>query len=612
MEALFTDYHHVLFAYLMKGKHDQIRRLREEPTRSIVHRTLSLVAHRSPMQDLEALRVIETLQGLIETELCRIISKKGIQYWFHVYRRLAPVATFSNESPHTVGLYREITECAFLKYGATSCGNELILGDLADENFLGQVAKGALKKAHLHYGIPPRIPPSQPSAYVGNFDFESLVEMLQVERLAFEFWHTTVCIRRLYKGGVLHIDEDCDYYVINDRETEKLIEAYDRRGYGYGDLITTQGIPMRGFESSGNRVALCAKYNIEQIRASEYPIHVLFGLPESLDNEFVPNFLWVPVDFDHYYTVHQFYEEQFKDRFKVSLRCFVTTLYLVNRRALVASQLSHGKQALGLMKRAYGLFDSREMLVDDLIDLSRVRCLPSLAPYTPEPCEVKSVLDLLTLDPTDRDKISLTTRGPRPLIFPCGSDRFILDYAAVLPILMTQTHFLKAQIDKKGVLFERHLMEMLEHKGLKLWVCHKELRHFDGTSREIDISFFHKGILFIAELKCITRSLAFERGDIEALEFRRRKLQAAVEKVDECADWLSTRREGTNYKIPDETYAIVPFVVSPFTEYVWATDQRLWLTDEVPRICLPSEVEHLVDAEALNEVLKRPFVRYLT
>jgi hypothetical protein len=64
--------------------------------------------------------------------------------------------------------------------------------------------------------------------------------------------------------------------------------------------------------------------------------------------------------------------------------------------------------------------------------------------------------------------------------------------------------------------------------------------------------------------------------------------------VDDKANWLMSRRKGTNYEIPESIKIIIPIVVSPFVEYIWSTNEDLWLTKEIPRICTLKELKELV------------------
>lgn len=160
-------------------------------------------------------------------------------------------------------------------------------------------------------------------------------------------------------------------------------------------------------------------------------------------------------------------------------------------------------------------------------------------------------------------------------------------------------------------MFENVVIERLRDKKFSLWECKKKLKHSDGTLREIDLSFIYKGFLFIGELKSYKMSLSYIKGDIDSLQYRKKKMIDALCQVDDKAKWLSTHVLGTNYQLPKEVKAIVPFVVSPFTEYIWDLDDNLWLTNLIPRICTPSECEKLCSDEAVKCISNKPYTIYL-
>jgi hypothetical protein len=609
-EAVHFEYHIPLFAYLLKNREAELLRLREEPTRTIILTNLSLLQHRSPYTDLAALSIIKALQSRLERELQNLIEGKGIYYWFHLYRRFAPGSNFDCDSLRTIALYREITESAFLKYGAAECGAELVQLEEKGKIAPASIASGLYVEALKDIGLKPPFLHLAPSVYLGEFDFSNLVELCQIERLAYEYWKTTACLRRLHKGGVLHVEEE-HYFVVNTASTEKLIDAYDRRGSPLCDMTTTSGVMMHPENMLGGGISLCPQYNLERITEETCPQHRVFGssVPESL----AANFLWVPVDFDYYYRQHQFCHEQFEQMHGVSLASFVHTLLLVCRQAIANSRFRNGIPGVGLMQRAYQYMGSIEDYEKELVWLSTHEGmrLPSSGTQALDARQLSSVLQSVTLDIQRRSSINLTTRGPRVLLFPARENKLVVDYAAILPILSTYTHFLTDQVEGKGHLFEDSLKRRLEARELELWAFRRLLKHADGSSREIDLAFIVGNALIICELKSISRSFAFEIGETQALEFRKNKLVSALDEVDEKVRWLEGRKRGVNYEIPGSVVLLVPIVISPFCEYLWSTDMSLWATEDIPRVCIPSELERLLDEDHLKDTLSRPFVRHV-
>lgn len=115
--AIYLDYHLFLFSYIIKKYNLNINDIRNKVTDNIVCFYTNTFAHNFGAVNLEAIKFVEALQQRLETEMKKTISTKSVYYWFHLYRRIAPVASFEGESKQTVWLYRNILESAFLKYG---------------------------------------------------------------------------------------------------------------------------------------------------------------------------------------------------------------------------------------------------------------------------------------------------------------------------------------------------------------------------------------------------------------------------------------------------------------------------------------------------------------
>lgn len=603
------DYHLVLFPYMIKKYNMNIHIDRNKDTDDIVNFFTSTFAHLSGTVNLEAIKFIEALQQRLEAQMQKIISTKSIYYWFHLYRRIAPVATFDNESKQTVWLYRNILENAFLKYGKAETGNDLIYSTDKRLVKVQDIASGLYAEALKNYRIEKKLENKNTGIFLGSFGKKELSEIFRLERLSYEFWHTTMCLRRIYKSGVLQIEKN-QYWVFNDPETEFLMQSYDTRGGDLEDLSCSDGISLVTFDIS-NDIIIAPKYNIEQLSLQEYPEHKIFNLniPEEMLHEFKPNFLWIPINFDYYYRNREFYNDSFQRKFGYRMESFVYTLYLLLFREFV---FSRGNHAAGIdnIKRAYRHIRSYEVLTDELIEYYKAGKECGKYAFQIDKDEILNVLEDLTL-PKETDPISLVTLGPRYLLFPAINGDYIIDYAAITPILLTKLHFLSVKEETKGHLFEDVVIERLKKKEFYLWECKKKLNHNDDTSKEIDISFIYKGFLFIGELKSNKMSLSYIKGDIKSLEFRKAKMTDALSQIDDKAKWLSMHVAGTNYQIPKEVKAIIPFVVSPFKEYIWDRNSNLWLTDSIPRICTPSESEKLCSDEVIKSLSSRPFTIYL-
>ena len=585
-----------------------INGIRNRETDDIVCFFTKIFAHNSGAVNCEAIKFIEALQQRLESQMQRIISTKSIYYWFHLYRRIAPIASFEGESKQTVWLYRNILENAFQKYGKNNTINELIFSTESRQVKVQDIANGLYIEALKHYRVDKGLDNEFYGVFLGNFGRKELLEIFSLERLAYEFWRTTVCLRRIYKGGVLHIERK-QYWVDNDSDTEFLMSSYDSRGGDLEDISCSDGISIFTTEISDD-VMIAPKYNIEQLSLDEYPEHLIFNMniPVEMLHDFKPNFLWIPINFDYYYKNHEFYIKAFQKKFGYRMESFVYTLYLLLFREFIFCRETHA--GIDNLKRAYRHICSYDALVDEIIEYYKAGKEYGKYTYELNKDEVFKVLEDLML-PKETNPISLVTLGPRYLIFPAINDDYIIDYAAIIPILKTKMHFLSVKEETKGHLFEDVVIERLNKKKFILWQCKKKLEHNDGTSREIDISFIYRGFLFIGELKSNKMSLSYITGDTKSLQFRKAKMIDALSQVDNKAKWLSLHVSGTNYCIQKEIKAIVPFVVTPFKEYIWSRNNNLWLTDSIPRICTPSECEMLCNDDVINALASRLYTIFL-
>jgi hypothetical protein len=118
----------------------------------------------------------------------------------------------------------------------------------------------------------------------------------------------------------------------------------------------------------------------------------------------------------------------------------------------------------------------------------------------------------------------------------------------------------------------------------------KPCKLINGEKKQIDASFAVGDRLVILECKAIAKSVAFDKGEKSAIEYRIDKFNKALREVDEKANWLAMHPQGTNYDIRhyDE---ILPVVISPFDEYMPSLNQFYWLNNDIPRVLTPIELK---------------------
>ena len=93
----------------------------------------------------------------------------------------------------------------------------------------------------------------------------------------------------------------------------------------------------------------------------------------------------------------------------------------------------------------------------------------------------------------------------------------------------------------------------------------------------------------IVECRAVGNSFGFEQGDPRSVEFRARKLHAALSDIDEKARWLAVNPVGKNYDIRQFDF-VMPVAVTPFAEFIPGLQGEYWITDDLPRVLTPREL----------------------
>ncbi len=353
--------------------------------------------------------------------------------------------------------------------------------------------------------------------------------------------------------------------------------------------------------------AMFPAYNVERSTLAEYPVHKIWKveMPESLPF----NFTWFPRDLEKYYKNHAFLSKPFGDYYGFSLEGFVSFFLALYWLTISSYETSRTATASELLQKAYAHGRSLSVIAEKIT--ATAKRIPCFSGHTLSLEETHKILATFTLAEKSRERINLTTLGPRPLVIHTFDESFLIDFLAAYSILRMATHFVGAVEVEKGRVFEEFVLEVMTEAGCQEWK-RGQLRALDGSRREVDYSFITANVLFLCEVKCINLSLAWDIGRKEAIKFRTDKLSDALDECDEKATWLSRRPQGRNYHIPPGVAAIVPVVVSPFPEYMWSTRDHYWLTDAIPRVCVPRELRSFAEPELLRELLRRSFVRYVS
>lgn len=605
--VIHFQYHQLLFRYLNEKIGKDFSKKRNAVSNKIIqehiHHYISTNANKIDGADF-----LLGLQSKLEAEMAIIISKRSVYYWLHLYRRIGVVKTFG-ESGATLSLYRDILEIAFKKYGRETVGHDLIRIPAAPKKEdLCIIANGLYIEALEYFGILDSMKHVGDCIALQDFHESDYLEIYTLECLAFTYWYTTSCLRRLYKGGKFLIRIGYPYVfpfcVEADTKLTKLMNSFDTRNRHFGELSTSSGIVLGNTADESKLNMVVPLYNIERYNMTESGQDILFQVNpfDVLEEKFIPNFIWGSIDFNWYYIRNASIKEAFQRKYYYSMESFVATIYLILYGNYIDS-CGNSRAEISL-QRAYRYFDSITALHKSILSLASA--IQEYIPFSLKPNELRDILQDLFL-PSDRSIISLSTRGPQYPLFN-ANDTLIVDYWAIYNVLKYKMHGLESGDETKGHDFEDYVQDRLKSKGFSLWECQKELKHSDKSSKEIDISFIYEGYLFIGELKCHTMSASYDIGDPQTLNYRQAKLEKALKQAMSKACWLQNHTKGTNFTIPSDVHTIVPFVVSPFVEYIWEASDDLWLTESIPRICTPAECELLCSKENIQEISTKPFL----
>ncbi len=577
---MLVEYYALPFAWL----HAQIeeRRLFEIQGVHAARRDFWHLIPDGSYEQIRAQELVTKYAESIERRLAEEISTHSIAYWYYVYRRLAPGRISPDQSNFTTLLVRQRLEAAFQKYACV--GPDRAIG-WSDSVRYEEVLSGVPVEAR-----PPEIidkvlaGPRMP--VLTDFGVENLVQLYRCEQLAFELWRCGATLRITSKGAPLVVDHTSDECFYDDRSEElnSLVTNYDSREMRF--VASATGTVFKSISESKDPTGaiLLARYNVERESAKVYAS--MFGHHGlGIGADFESNFEWVPFDLRSYLTSHTVFDAAFKVRHGISFMVILEVLMAMCLKMVEAWQ-QKPLYMYESFQRAY-VGPSKVQDFRNVIQNRASVCAALLNGEAPTEIEVDRAIDFLTLADNKKKLISLMSGGPMFFIIPAGDETVLIDFAWVVASL--QYLFIGLPLIQKtlkGAMLESFVGA--DQSALPSKPC----KGLDGSSKQIDAAFRIGETLIVAECKANARSIAYERGDLAALNFRRRKFEMALKEVDEKAAWLSVHARGRNYDISD-CRAILPVVVTPFKEFMPSLDGRYWIKNDVPRVLMPYELSAL-------------------
>jgi hypothetical protein len=577
-----------VYTYVGEIRRAEIRKaLHDEPR---LFRRIAFASRVSPdvVDPTTGWHLLSDFCSAVEQKMASILCRHSLYYWLYLYRRLGVRLDPGHENKTdavTVGLVRLTLEAAIQKYARLDISDDVVPPtSLPVDEWFG----GVLKKAIVALAgdadakeVMERLF-SQPSDMVpADFTEDTLVDLYRLEGYAYEYWLTMALMRTLGKGGVLRIT-DAGPDVDRPGELDDLVRSYDAR-------IETIDVPSSNIgvafppDPKDKFVAPVPVYNVEHLPPVFPPDNTPFRVSEGTST----NFLVVPLHIGAFLEAHRFAEAAFEAAKGFHLSSVCAVLAGIAWKDFVwrspGGKLDTGR-ALQLWQRGY-VFAPRdpEELVRWSEELMREWRPPDSAHVA---ADGHAVLEYLTLDTAKQAKIGLWSRGPLYPFIPLG-DKYLVDLAAIPYRLRNEFFGVRHNQQAKGPLFEETFRDTVEDAGFEL-LRERELRFSDEEKREVDAAVRIGKTLLVCDCKAMERPLNFDQGSLRQIQVRCAEFDKKVDQVLSLAEFLRSYPVGRNYDFSWATQ-IVPLVLSPFVEWIWSRDARLWVTQELPRILTMSE-----------------------
>jgi hypothetical protein len=552
-------------------------------------------------RDEKAITLLKTYLKVVEREMADIISQNSIAYWLHLSRRIFPTLATEDNRPMTVGLVRATLDAAFQKYGKLNLCDRV---GISKEIPTSKILAGLLLDGEFE--IERKMVEETSQLVLTNFTHRELIEFYEVEKLAYEVWKASALLRTVGKGGVLAVSGPPEYISGEcSKQPSTLMEVYDNRISNREVSASSAGVMFETAESVNEGFILLPFYNLEKVLASEINPITEKAFKTTFPEEMCFNFLWNVFNLRAFRSAHLPLAESFEKKHGISLDCALIVIAALAYRALYQWIELGGAAFSQYWQRAYRTFESRcsrEGLKGFIEMAGRIL---GIRGDIANSLDIDAGLAFWELNETSRSNIDLAYAGPHHLLLPLGKDRQLVDYAWVGRRLFGL--FIGVSIPDGN--FKGEALEIAigkESSFLPKGVC----RSKDGTRKQIDYAHAVGKHLIICECKAVGMSIGFDRGNPQAVRYRvENVVKRALSEIDEKATWLAENPIGANYDVRafDD---ILPVAVSPFVEFIDSLEKYYWISEEIPRVVTPNELEKLLEqGETIDGSFNRVPVR---
>ena len=524
----------------------------------------------------------------VEAELAKSIRELSLAYCLHLYRRLAPGPIGIDQQPRTIGLTRAVLEAAIQKYARFQLCNKIAESSTIP---IDRVLGGLLMAPE--FDVERNIIAQANQLVLTDFVNIDLVAFYDLERLAYEIWRTAAALRTTGKGAPLIVSHRPECFADGrSPELDFLVTNYDQRIDRHQAPHSSSGVVFSDTtELSAAGCVFLPVYNLGGVTSKD--LKELFSKLYSirLESEVTSNFVWIPFNFREYRKAHLPFATAFYEQYDVSLDAVLAVVAALSFRVFYSWYQTGGMSFFRYWQKAYEGPCPRKSVREELVSLLPIACKTlGIQKSAIASNEFETAMKFWTLDIPNRKDIDLAYSGPHQVFLPVQSDKVFIDYAWILRRLYDL--FVGISIPDQN--FKGDALESVVRKD-KSVLPTKPCKTRSGEKCQIDYAVARGSHLVIAECKAVGRSIAFDRGDPQAIKYRTDNVvERGLYEVDRKARWLAAHSVGTNYDVSQYSH-ILPVVVSPFVEFIPSQDTRYWVSKDIPRILTPTELENLLN-----------------
>lgn len=555
----------------------------------------------------------------IENEMASVLRRHSVFFWLHLYRRtgiaLSPGHEVGADDERTIELVRRTVELCIFKHGSLSgAPNDVGRSDqISPDRILG----GWMNRGLINAGLSKRSAEfrafvsalaNPPQMVISEFSADDFIDLHLVEGLAYQYWRSSALLRSIGKGCKVILNEDGSWAQQDTVEQAFLIASIDLRtaetawdSSSLGVWFDPKAAPISRPNLPTIDEVMVPVYNTSKIETGpEYWQGMGVELPIKARTNYLPGVF----NARHFLDSHSFLDEAFTAQHGYSLSQFICVIWAISNIFNLPPPFfatdheedmvkAFGPNLLNTMMRGYRHLEfSSDRLIEEIEH--RLPVFSADVPITPE--GIAAIISELTLTAQHQADIALWSGGPRFLFIPFGLGD-VFDLHALPSLLSNLFVGLSYNPEVRGPAFEEVFRSALKSRGFTVETGVKKA--IVGSPRQLDAGVAIGDELFLFECVSIGRPLDYEIGKPATISERNRRLDKKVTQALSLAEFFRACAVGTNFDFR-HIRRFVPFVVSPFEEWIWDVSERMWEEDpRQPRILSASEAIKMLEDRRL-------------